>query len=91
MASLQQVFNRVLLGETVVISHFDKAEYDSFVVSIRRKLRLLEKTLDEIGGESPYADKYIRCSLDKTQVTGTYQLLPKTDRHTARKEYVALL
>ena len=87
MASLQAVFNSVLTGEKVTLAHFDKADYDSFVVCIRRKLRILVKTLDDIGGTNPYEGKYIQCSFDSESVSGTYNLADVSQRRTVRKDY----
>lgn len=91
MASLQQVFNSIAAGDTVRLQHFDKADYDSFVVCIRRKMRTLIKTLDEIGGANPYEGKYIQCTFDRETVSGEYKLADVSNRKTERKNYVALI
>ncbi len=90
MASLQSIFDRVLEGETVVIEHFDKRDYDSTVVSIRRKFRLYCRLFSDIGAPNPYEGQYVKILFDRENVRGTYSLAPVEDRANARKEYKAL-
>jgi len=80
-----------MTGETVKLAHFDKADYDSFVVCIRRKLRVLLKTLDDIGGANPYEGKYIQCTFDRETVSGEYKLADVGQRKTERKNYVEII
>jgi len=80
-----------MTGETVKLAHFDKADYDSFVVCIRRKLRVLLKTLDDIGGANPYEGKYIQCTFDRETVSGEYKLADVVNRRTERKNYVEII
>ena len=90
MPTLQSIFDRLLEGETVVIEHFDKRDYDSTVVAVRRKFRLYCRLFLDIGAPNPYEGQYVKILFDRELVRGTYSLAPVEDKTNVRKEYRAV-
>lgn len=72
--SLQVVFNRVMEGEEVVVLLASESAFNSARVALLRKFRKMKELYDELGADNPYADKFLKCSLDKQEMKGRFQL-----------------
>jgi len=86
---LQELFNALLAGKTITVDHFSKRDYDSLVVSVRRKFRLYCKLFEDLGTPNPYEGQYVKITWNPDTSQGTYQLAPQEQRQTARKSYSA--
>lgn len=80
LSDLQNVFNMILDGEVVSLLFATKKQYDSCRVNLLRKFKNHKKIFDDLGADSPYADKYIQCTFDKDAVRGRFQLAEETQR-----------
>jgi len=89
MPSLQDIFNELMLGASVTVQHFDKADYDSTVVCVRRKFRNFVKLMDDIGGEHGYMNHYVQITFDRDKCEGTYKIEEIEKRQRVRKNYAA--
>lgn len=73
-ATLQQIFNAILLGETQKVLFFDKKEYDSTRTSLLRKFREYLSLLEKLGSDNPYEGQFLRCSWNGELGEGTFLL-----------------
>jgi hypothetical protein len=74
MANLQQIFNKILIGEKLCASFSDKREFDAARTSLLRKFRDHKNALDKIGADNPYEGQYLRCVFSKATTSGTFFL-----------------
>lgn len=73
-ATLQQIFNDILAGETKKVLFFDKKEYDSTRTSLLRKFREYLALIEKLGSDNPYDGKFLRCSWNSELGEGTFLL-----------------
>ena len=84
---LQELFNALLAGKTITVDHFSKRDYDSLVVSVRRKFRLYCKLFEDLGTPNPYEGQYVKITWNPDTSQGTYQLATQEQRATSRRSY----
>lgn len=89
---LQTIFNRIVFeGETVVLLHRDRADYESTVVMLRRKWRHHVELMKGFDDEHICTKQYMKCTYDREKVTGTYCVADISLRVTSKKDYRILL
>lgn len=89
--TLQKLYDRLLLKETVTIEGIDEREYTNLRTSVLRKYRMSQKIFDKFGMDSPLGMEYIQCSYskatEKEASRAVFRLANRNDRKTRPKEY----
>ena len=85
--TLQEIFNKLLERETLVLDHFSKRDYDSTVVMVRRKFRNYCKLFSDIGAPNPYEGHYVKITWNPETCQGTYSIALTDERQNAPKSY----
>lgn len=73
-SNLQFVFNDILSGASKTILFSDKAAYESVRTALLRKFRKYRLLLNDLGGADPFDGRFLRCSWDKEECTGTFHI-----------------
>lgn len=86
---LQQVFNQILAGESVVLLFPEKKHYDSARASLLRKFKEYRKMIGGLGVADPYEGQYLQARFDSEEVKGTFKLADESEKtNNPGKQYL---
>lgn len=80
--TLQDVYDRVLLREVVVLEPISEREYDNLRTSLLRKFRKSKQEFDSCGLPWPYSGEFLECRLKRDTFTAEFKLSLETQRRT---------
>ena len=81
---IQQLFNEVVAGQTKKLLLADQRDYEALRSSMLRKFRKYKEMLQDLGAPYAYEDKFLRCSFNKDEVSGTFSLADVSTRTNNR-------
>jgi len=87
MATLQEIFNAVVLEEQTLTVNTSKREYESLRVALVRKFSNY-RTQCQLVGISSYDDRYVQCSFDKAVQEASFRIAWREDSKRTPKDYL---
>jgi hypothetical protein len=86
--TLNQIFKRITTGEKVEAQFTDKQEYESARTGLLRKFRKDVEAFTKCGFPSPMEGKYLKCSWDGGELSGSFELADEARKAHAGKSKV---
>ena len=79
-SDLQGIFNEILEGKKKKVLFIHARHYDSTRSNLLRKFRTYLALLESLGGPNFLEEKFLKCSWNGEEVSGTFYLEEKTKR-----------
>lgn len=78
----QDVYDRVLLGETVVLENLEENQFNNLRTSLLRKFRRSKEEFTRCGLPWRYDKEFIECRFQKSMSIAEFKLSPLGQRRT---------
>jgi len=78
----QDIYDRVLLGETVVLENLEESQFNNLRTSLLRKFRKGKEDFTRCGLPWRYEKEFIECRFQKNISTAEFKLSPLGQRRT---------
>lgn len=87
LSTTSDIYNQLLLRSPVCLKVPSETAYHNLRTMLIRKFRLAEKEFETLGLDWPYADEFLKCSLNRESMEATMMLAPKSERKTRAQRW----